>query len=93
MTNTQTLEGAVALLEAWTTPINWEDGSSYVEGKLIEGKLHLYDATVAFLALPVSPDLPASRFDPDVARSKGQSDYEQGFEHGLRARLAAEEAQ
>jgi len=22
--------------------------------------------------------------DPDVARSKGQSDYEQGFEHGLK---------
>jgi len=51
------------------------------------------DAEFVLAALNALTSAPAPRFDPDVARSKGQSDYEQGFEHGLRARLAAEEAQ
>jgi len=78
MTDTQTLEGAVALLRR-------------VRGPFAFTTRELMDDINVFLALPSVSS--AARFDPDVARSKGQSDYEQGFEHGLRARLAAEEAQ
>ena len=43
------LAEAERLLREWCNPVNWEDGSAEVEGRLIEGRNHLLADTRAFL--------------------------------------------